>query len=132
MLSAGKRRSVVTALLISAAAVVALVACLSPAQNRLVLEQDGMAMGSGGLPLAMGEDDANGPEAQQTNEFLDAMESSVTAARAVRQALGGPSMRVATGRSQLDQLPADKRAGKTKCMELVCCVRRNNAENIIY
>ena len=99
MLSARERRSVVPALFVSGVAVLALVASLSPAQTRLAMEQDGMAMGSGGLPLAMGDDDANGPAAQPTsNSFLDAIESSVTAARAVRQALGGPSMRVAAGR----------------------------------
>ena len=113
MLSARERRSVVPALFVSGVSVLALVASLSPAQTRLAMEQDGMAMGSGGLPLAKGDDNANGPAVQPTsNAFLDAIESSVTAARAVRQALGGPSMRVAAGRSQLQQLPADKRAGK--------------------
>lgn len=118
-----------------AAAIVVGVCLLASSQlapQRLLLEQDGMAIGSGGMPLSMsGGDDtaasapasnpfldamdaqglrATGGNALASNPFLDAMESSVVAARSLRQQMGGPSMRESVGRAQLHQLPAKQRA----------------------
>lgn len=118
-----------------AAAIVVVVCLLASSQlapQRLLLEQDGMAIGSGGMPLSMsGGDDtaasapasnpfldamdaqglrATGGNALASNPFLDAMESSVVAARSLRQQMGGPSMRESVGRAQLHQLPAKQRA----------------------
>lgn len=45
--------------------------------------------------------------------FLDAMRSSVDAAREARQGAGSTSVRVAEGRDQLEQMPSDERAADT-------------------
>ena len=45
--------------------------------------------------------------------FLDAVRSSIAAAREARQRVGSTSVRVAEGRDQLEQLPADERAADT-------------------
>ena len=53
-----------------------------------------------------------GDESAASNPFLDAMESSVLAARSLRQKMGGPSMRESVGRAQLHQLHAKQRAAE--------------------
>ena len=63
------------------------------------------------MPLSMNGDAPS--VTPSTNPFLDAMESSVQAARSLRQQMGGPSMRVSAGRAQLHQLPAGERAAET-------------------
>jgi len=45
--------------------------------------------------------------------FLDAIRSSVDAAREARQGAGSTSVRVAEGRDQLQQMPSDERAADT-------------------
>jgi len=46
--------------------------------------------------------------------FLDDLRSSIDAARAARQHMGGTSMRVAEGQDQLEQMPDDERAADTE------------------
>jgi len=66
------------------------------------------------------DSDAPAPYSLTTNPFVAAMESTVTAARSLRQQMGGPSMRVAAGRAQLHQLSARERKTDTQQAAQVC------------
>lgn len=68
-----------------------------------------MAIGSGGMPLSLSSEGS-----AEQNPLLDALESSVAAARSLRQEMGGPSMRVSAGRAALRQLPAKERQMDTR------------------
>ena len=78
-------------------------------EHEVSMEQDGMAIGSGGMPISLSDDSSR----SAPNPLLDALESSVEAARSLRQEMGGPSMRVSAGRAALRQLPAKERRRDT-------------------
>jgi len=110
------KKSALGALTILAVGMVALVASSHFKAQPLLLQQDamdGMAIGSGSMPLSM-DSDSPAPYAATTNPFVAAMESTVTAARSLRQQMGGPSMRVSAGRAQLHQLSANARKTDTE------------------
>ncbi len=98
----------------SGALLVLLGVALSGVRQQAALEQDGMAIGSGGMPLSLDADDgADKGSKQGGNPFLNALESSVDAAREVRQEMGGTSMRMSAGRAALRRLPAQERRTDT-------------------
>jgi hypothetical protein len=92
---------------------------LSGVRQQAALEQDGMAIGSGGMPLSLdatqrpGADEGSGEGRKIGNPLLNALESSVDAAREVRQEMGGTSMRMSAGRAALRRLPPTERRRDT-------------------